>query len=232
MANQVAGVNDSDSQQSCQRCGRALTKDSPAMQLLDHVWRNEWHGAGRSWERLNSAMKEALALAIDHLFRFNEGDFAEFGDRFRFGRWGGADSGGFAEGFYSRACAVHDTFGRSHGPNRSACISFEKWKGREPFIYKDRSCISGVRLACGSRFYWMPDSKAGTLPLLVTATSFAADGLSLTACTYKDTEGYERKIDRRFKITLQALREQNAAVVKAAKGDKKAKADPQIVEAT
>lgn len=193
-------------------------KDSPAIYLLQHVWSNEGHGAGRSWERLNSAMKSALALAIEHLFRFEEGDFDEISKRFNFGYWGGQDTGGFAEGFYSIACAVDRGHGaRCHGPNRSACIAFEKYKGREPFIYKEPTCLSGVRLACGSRFMW----AVGDLVYEPTVTSFAADGLSLSACTYKSHDGYERKVEKRFKITLEALREQNAKVVASVKESKK-----------
>lgn len=192
--------------------------DSPAMQLLQHVWSNAQRGNRDSWALLNSAMQDALSLAISHQFLFEEGDFAQLSERFLFGYWGHQDPGGFAEGFYAKACGVGHS--APFGPNRSACISFEKWKGREPFIYKERDCISGVRLACGSRLYWLPDAKSDTRPVLATVTSFAKDGESLTACTYKGND-YPAKIDRRFKITIKALREQNAKVVESVKAAKK-----------
>lgn len=197
---------------------RVKTDDSAALRFLLMMWENDGEAfGGHSWTRLNSGMFRTLALAVGHGFKFGLDDFSRLSGLFNFGYWGGAD-GGFAERFYTLACGVGGHGDATHGVNLSACRSFEAWKKREPFILKDRDCPSGRRLAVQSRFAWQGE--------WVTVTSFADDGASLTACTYKDSAPgkYERKVARRFRITVDHVKAASAAFVKAKKAAAKKEA--------
>ena len=165
----------------------AKKTDSPAIQLLRLLWRHEGHQMGHSWERINATMRNGLGLAIRSGLEFARGDFAVISDAFNPGCWLNG------ERMYSVACLGE------HGPNRSAAISFERWKGRKPFI------LDGHRLAVGSKFDWYDDR--------VTVTSFADDSSYLVACSYKYTESNtgdtyaRRKVAHRYKIAIADLRE-------------------------
>jgi hypothetical protein len=181
--------------------------DSPAIQLLDLVWSNCNEVNGHSWERLNGSMKDALSLAISAGMAFDLGDFASFRERYRFGYWGGQDSGGFAEGFYTEAVCKG---------NMSAAKSFEQWKGRKPFITEDAEATMRygrrVESRCGGRL--TVDSRFTFRGELLTVTSFSDGGEYLTACTYKlcEHDQYRRKIAKRFKITREELLQERRRV--------------------
>ena len=173
-----------------------MTK-SPAIQLLTHVWKHQGEGQYWSWARLNSAMHAALRLVIIHGFRFDRDDFklidksAEHGG-FSFGYWGGVVGHLLGEYFYSLACARN----RAYGVNLSACLAFEAWKARRPFILRQPGQKTGRRLAVGSKFNWYGYSP--------TCTSFSEDARSLVACAYRPTTG---RVRRRFKIDHAQIRE-------------------------
>ena len=177
------------------------------MKLLQHVWDHEGEAmGGRSWDRLNGAMGTALSLAVGSGFRFARTDFEQIDARFGFNRWGGNDRHMLGERYYSQACAVD----REHGGNLTAAISFEKWKGRPAFIYKDRLCLSGRRLAIGSVVERVDRE-------VFRVTSFSEDGQGVGLTSYHDMMG--GKVKSRVKLTLPMLAEWNAAV-KAALGPK------------
>lgn len=188
---------------------------SPAYRLLKHVWASQGEGMGHSWDRLNDAMQTALSLAIRSGMAFDVDDFRRFSSDFNSGYWIGA--GG--EGYYAMAVGSGVWSGsRSHGPNPSAYQSFEKWRGRKPFIVRmNAGDEKTVRLSVGQRFGWHVKLKSRAE---VTVTSFA-DGpdAHVIACSYKpkerDARGYQigpDKIDKRFKITHDAIAEYHAAI--------------------
>jgi len=188
-------------------------KDGPALQLLQLVWDEQGHQMGHRWERLNSAMYAVTCLAIEYGLRFDVGDFQAIERRFRIGYWGGNDRHMLGEGFYSLACATWKCGGgRCHGPNRSAAIAFEAWKGREPFIARvsPRSPASH-RIAIGTKFHWYRDR--------VTCTSFAEDGLSLTACSYAEYAARSKVLTRK-RITHDGITAYHAEIVKQLKAAK------------
>jgi len=180
-------------------------KDSPAIQLLQLVWSNCNTTTGHSWERVNQSMASALHLAICSGFKFDVGDFAAINLLFRFGYWGGAWGGGFAEQFYTSAVAAD---------NLSAAQSFEAWKKRKPIIadkvrhgdsrfrHSDSSRAKG-RLCISCKFTWKGES--------VTVTSMAEGETKATACSYKPDTGYSSKgggclkILHRYTITPEAI---------------------------
>ncbi len=140
---------------------------SPAVQLVQLVAANEGFGWGRSNDRSDRAVREALDLAIRFGLRFDLGDFQVLTKR--------PFCVGYGEEFYSAACRTEGKGGfQSYGCNRSACQAFEHYKGRKPFIFE------GQRLAVGSSFTW--DGAD------VECTSFAQDGTYLRACSYHPRE--------------------------------------------
>ncbi len=145
--------------------------ESPALHLTRHVWENVCDVIPHSWRIVNGSMHQALTIAITAGLRFDLGDFATIAKEFRIGYWGG--NNGASEGLYS--CAVGCG-------NRSACLSFEAWKGRKPFI------LAGHRIYEGYQFIWAGQH--------VTCTSFDEGGSFVIAASYKererDADGYER----------------------------------------
>ncbi len=200
--------------------GKKKKKDSPAIHLLDHVWH---HDGGRarvkSWERLNHSMHGALSLAITSIMDFDLDDFSVIAERYRPGHWMGETYG---ERYYSIACCgvEHVT---TYGLNMSACLAFEHWKKRKPFLVvrssSPRDAKIRDRICIGKRFYWEGH--------YVKCTSFASDGESFTACSYKSrpSGGYHgrAKIDRRFTITHDKIAEYHAAIRELDKAEKKRK---------
>jgi hypothetical protein len=190
--------------------------NSPAYKLLAMVWDHRCGATQGSWDRVNHSMRDALTLAIKAGMLFDRDDFAAFASEFHSHFWLRADGGDMlGECFYRLALVMG---------NQSAVLSFEAWKQRPPFIV-DRICSpewgcdqghfhphATGRLALGYRFVW--------LDLLVTVTSFATDGQSITACTYKASPKGEyapRRIARRFKITIDELRAEMSLRRKALK---------------
>ena len=179
------------------------TKLSHAYQFLKFVWDNCGAATrGASCDRLNQSMRDALNLAISSGMAFAEEDFTTFHTEFRGHYWFGNNGGNMTGESFYRHALVFD--------NQLAVKSFERWKKRPPFIvdsiYGERDFRSGHfhphasgRLALGFRFPWQG--------LLVTVTSFADDGQSLTACFYEWQASEERyKVGRRFRITQEALK--------------------------
>ena len=152
---------------------------SPAIELLDLIWRKSQKGKFDSYRILNGSMKDALRLTIYSGMEFYPRDFNYISDHFRFGYWGGADNGGFAESFYTIAV---------YYSNISACKAFEFWKKRKPYITNgvilhwnySSSCHKRGRLAVGSEFVWQGEK--------VAVTSFSEDGKNLVACSYTPYE--------------------------------------------
>lgn len=91
-------------------------KLSPAMQLLTLVWQ---HSQYDSHGRVNTAMREALILALCSGMAFEVGDFAKMG-QFRWGYWAGSE----LEWIYSTAVT---------NLNESAVLAWEAHTNREPF---------------------------------------------------------------------------------------------------
>ena len=162
------------------------TKISPARQLIDLVWQHNREATGHSWQRLNHSMADALRLAITAGLRFDLHDFAAIYKDMRGGYWFGEPE----HSFYRLAVDFD---------HLSACQSFEAWKERPPFIH------AGRRLAVGQQVTsWIAPGLSNQMPRAVV-TSFAADGQSLTACTYKPGTS-QAKIAKRYRITIEALR--------------------------
>lgn len=160
---------------------------SPAMKFLALVSQNQGYQMGRSWTRFAEGMHTALSLAIQYGLRFEPDDFVQIAELYFV----------CGEGFYTLACNPDRRYSRRRpcGLNRSACISFERWKQRKPFI------LNGRRLAVGAAFNW--DGQR------VVCTSFSEDGSYLNACSYKSGSG--SKVHRRYKIRQADLREYHRA---------------------
>lgn len=102
-----------------------------------------------SWNVINDAMRIALEVAIKGRFKFEKGDFQYLSDPsselgyspygyLGFYRWIGKDTAySYGERFYNYAV---------ESSNKSACIAFESWKKRKPFV------LSGKRLSVRSTF--------------------------------------------------------------------------------
>jgi hypothetical protein len=101
-------------------------------------------------------MHSALMLAITSGLSFAPDDFKAIHDTMRGGYWMGD-----AESFFRVAVESNHT---------QACVSFETWYARKPFLWE------GKRLYVGAQFTWEGEA--------VTVTSFSAKG-SLCACSYK-----------------------------------------------
>jgi hypothetical protein len=150
---------------------------SAVTEFLDVVWDNANNDIGHSWERLNHAMHSALKLTIGAGFEFLPGDFDHIFSHYSSGRWIGE-----SEWCYALAIFVG---------NVSACGSFEVSRKRLAFIADD--VTPGERWSNGGWLHMVGDRKRGRLAVgfrfpwrgeKVTVTSFAADGQSLTACSY------------------------------------------------
>ncbi|AMV24546.1 hypothetical protein VT84_09135 [Gemmata sp. SH-PL17] len=197
-------------------------KTSPPTALLELVWANCQSETSHSWERLNTAMRKALALTIGAGFAFTKTDFEGLA-KFRHSYWIGADG----EWVYSMAVAEG---------NYSAAAAFEEYMGRPPIIadkvspaerHDSYAHLSGdrtsERLHVGCSFEWRGER--------VKVTSFNDKGAAI-ACSYHPAEGngeYERKVKRRYAITRElvildrAERKQRDAITKdliANKNDK------------
>ena len=172
-------------------------RKSPVINLLDLVYRNANDSTGKSYERLNHAMRAALSLAIGSGFKFGKDDINYIRSNYRSGYWIGDSD----EWIYTEAVVVGNT---------SAFNSYEAAKNRQAFIADDVDCgqrhgyfkHSGgswqkQRLAVGFTFQWKG--------LTLTVNSFANDQSYINACSHVDVKsesGYTtKKPDKRFKIT-------------------------------
>jgi hypothetical protein len=177
--------------------GLNMKEESATYTLLSLVWDQACDYRSFSWSRLNHSMRAALQLAIG-CFQFSDDDFARIETDFRYNRWNNENCG---EDDYAMAVAEN---------NVSACLSFERWKGRKPFIARDveprchrqLSHSVGTRQTCrlclGARFFWRGEE--------VTVTSISWD--RVVACSYrvkKDTNYQRQKVLHRYTITREAL---------------------------
>lgn len=113
---------------------------SPAYRLVELVWKNSSRHRD-SWIRLNQALASAVVLAIEAGLKFAPGDFNKMYEGFRGGYWFGRSDGRIqGERFYG--CAVRRD-------NLSACIAFERYAERKPFILD-----TGARVAIGTEVVW------------------------------------------------------------------------------
>jgi hypothetical protein len=183
------------------------TNCSPAIHLLDIVWNHACKATPHAWERLNHAMSSALSVAIGGGLRFDEDDFETIAKQYGFGYWGGITSkDSLGEVFYTQAVV---------DGNLSACVAFEKWKGRPPYICdavetRDSIYLHGSfgrqrsRIAERLRFPWKGH--------MVTVTSMGRE--HFIACVYKqrpERDGYSReKVVKRFTITVDDIRKDRA----------------------
>lgn len=155
---------------------------SPLLQLLDVVWENSLVATCHSYGRLNTAMRDALRLAIGSGFEFTLGDMTYVFSNYRSGYWLGADQ----EWVYSSAIVE---------ANLSAARSYEAAVVRKPFMANRvmvADCLrfghqAGVRdrerLHVGAKFNWQGD--------YVTVTSFRDD--VVVACAYHGEEFHKAR---------------------------------------
>jgi len=153
---------------------------SDAYSLIDHVWSRAQKATDHSWTRLNEAMWNAVTLAISAGLTFRPGDFKDIYDNMRGNFWFGDH-----EGLYATAV--------KYG-NRSACVAYERWRGRPPFVFGSQRLHVG-RAEC------FPDEPN----LRLVVTSFSDDGASIVCCAY-EYEDFVRKVTRRKTITIEQLR--------------------------
>lgn len=171
---------------------------SPAVQLIELVYHEQGHQMGRSNERFNAGMRDACQLAIRYGLCFDLDDFETLGAQ-RTASYYNTSIYLAGESEYTIAC------GKERGrQNQSACLSFEKWKNRKPFIVREPEEKTGNRIAVGIDFTWYGERTS--------CTSFADDGSYLIGCTYKrDINGFTtREVDHRIKITQGDIREYHA----------------------
>lgn len=190
-------------------------KTSEPIALLQLVWRNANSATDHSWERLNHAMSAALLLAIGSGFVFWIKDVDTVRNTFRSGYWCQWES------MYSLAILVG---------NKSFIDDFESSFNRPGFIadnVRDRAngygfahVSSGAlrkreRLTLGAEFPWRGET--------VRVTSFAEDGGSLVACSYRrdgeakscktcnhQTSWPREKLSKRYAITRQDIADDRA----------------------
>ncbi len=169
---------------------KSPTPKSPAYVLVAHVREHQQKATARSSDRWYRTMSEALCLAITAGLRFAENDVADIAKDLHLGAH---------EGHFQTAVE----FG-----NVSACVSYEKWVGRSPFVF------GGRRLHQGSILPWRD------LPQ-VKVTSFSGD--TMIVCSYREKERSGRDtVERRITVTAKELRQ-------AEKGRKEANREAQAV---
>jgi hypothetical protein len=150
----------------------------------------------------------ALSHAIEFGFRFEIDDaetLANLGQPSYYAR--GVVAG---EHDYATAC------GSKRGlENRSFAMSFEKWKGRKPFLVRDHNVKTPTRMHVGRRFRWHGEQ--------VECKSFNDEKGYFNAVKYK---GHTSKVEKRFRITHEDIKAYHAALdgkgEPAMKGRKKA----------
>lgn len=165
---------------------RKQKPQSPALQLVLHVWEHRWKGIPKSWTRVNRAMYAALQLAITGGLRFDPDDVGAILRTCRGDYWM------FCERHYAAAVSVQ---------NYSACESFEKWNARGPIradnVKGDTMTRQRERLAVGFVFDY-----AGYRP---TVTSFR-DG-KVIAVVHK---GEREPKARRFTLSQEDINRDRA----------------------
>jgi hypothetical protein len=189
-------------------------QDSPAVQLIEHLWNHRQEATGHSWLRMNQGLHQGLMLAVKLGLTFEEGDINTIAERFRGGYWFGDNF----ESFYT--CAV--VYG-----NRSAWKAYEAHRNRTPFIWTParlsetwggggQGINNPPRLTVGCEFQWKGER--------VKVTSFNDDKEYLVAQSYKwnETKNCEKcgkaltypkqSIVHRYTITHEDLKEAKKAI--------------------
>jgi hypothetical protein len=117
---------------------------SVVIDYLESTYKNSCAYGGHSWQVINQAMKLALSAAIRGRFQFEKEDFHLVS--------GVRNESGYAQYKY---LGLQHWIGDSEyfykmaieSGNKSACISFEFWVERKPFIFQ------GKRLGVGSSIF-------------------------------------------------------------------------------
>lgn len=167
-------------------------QDSGPIKLLQVVWEHANEGKSHSWRILNGMLHRALNIAINSGFKFEPDDFETIHKRFSGHYWMGDSIPPFrGEGFYTEAVAGDGGYRDCYCQhNRSACISFEKWVGRKPFILDGKRLCVGSRIEIEGKFYYV--------------SSFAKDNAHLNVCGYHSQEnpyGHQQGTPtKRFKL--------------------------------
>lgn len=183
-------------------------KKSPVYRFVHMLYTESMEATGHSWTRLNTALSSALATAISAGMRMDPNDFNDIGGDMNGGYWFGTNNNeSQGEGFYNVAVKAN---------NLSACQSFEKYRGRNPFVWEGR------RLCLGERFSWKGE--------WVTVTRMPASGeRPMVACSYRETRiaqsEYEptNKILHRHSISYDDLRTADRERAKAVKDAEEAR---------
>lgn len=143
---------------------------SPARALVSLVW-DQSQQQGKSWVRFNGVMCSTVKLAIKGAMEFALDDFQHFWKEMRGGYWFHGDSGAKGEGFYCLAVEMD---------NLSACLSYEAWAKRKPFLLD-----TGARVSVGSDVDWEGERTK--------LTSFDDDSESITLISYKHDHQKEKE---------------------------------------
>lgn len=181
------------------------TKLSPAAQFVSIVYNHSGHLKSGSDVQWDGCQQDALFLAIRAHLPFEPDDMQWIHRNCHF-TWHAGNSDNWGETYYSVAVSCG---------NRSASRSFEKMKGRKPFIWKWEVNHHGAgrgrqgrvndRLSVGDTFYCRGK--------LLTVTSFDDKNGRIVCCAYKHRERDERgflvgslKVEHVYKLTLKELR--------------------------
>jgi len=157
-----------------------MSKPSPALTFVRHLYEHAMQATGHSWTRLNGCLCRAVSIAIEAGLPFADNDIAYMNSTMKGGYWFLYDA---PERWYAEAI--------KHS-NRSAWKSLEKYLGRDPFLF------NRDRLHVGYQMTWQGQQAV--------VTSFAADNSHLIACVSEYHEGRGMKVIRRFKITRDQLK--------------------------
>jgi len=213
-------------------------KPSPVVSLVQSVWDNANSGKGHSWQILNGSLHQALMIAITAHYKFAPDDFKNVTTNFDGGYWMGTDGDGknYGERYYAHAVACN---------NMSAAMSFEHWRGIEPYLFL------GKRLSTGG---WSGTNEVGLLvindkaPGIAKAAGCKTDEQVLDllsrdcknkwwvtgfdnefirlACYYSDSNKGGHRTGtpkKRIKLTRDQLAEMSKAIRAAIKPEKKKK---------
>lgn len=150
-------------------------KLSPVQLVIGTLYGESMKATGHSWTRFNGALRSAMHSLITAGVKFEVDDVSEVLSRHNSGYWSDP------EGWYSSACGSEHGAG---GGNLSAAISLEKYLGRLPFIWAERT-KTPERLCVGSQFTWKGER--------VTVTSFDDEKKTLTACSYTSDRDHGSK---------------------------------------
>ncbi|GAH61865.1 unnamed protein product, partial [marine sediment metagenome] len=181
------------------------TELSPAAQFVSIIYHHSGHLKRGVDSQFDGCQQDALLLAIKAHLPFDIDDIDWIHRNCRF-TWHAGNSDNWGEIYYSVACA---------SGNGSAARSFEKMKGRKPFIWKWEVNHHGAgrgtsgrvndRLSVGDTFRCQGQ--------LLTVTSFDDKNDRITVCSYKpqkrDGRGYiieSLKVEHLYKLTRKDLK--------------------------